>query len=281
MQIIESSAHILKQIDVNEHIAKCARICYNSKTNENCKNFVNAKIEQGHLSILRHGSIYAIVANTYSNYNIIKDYANCPYIDFIADKYNYYIATNMQFYYENRNNPIGEVISKYRVSGDYFYNTAIGFKLMRYTIVCETQISTSREFNRTSPNAICEQSTRYVEENGTIIRPWWMTKEIADKINKNDYKGINIENKIYIDTCINSFKNYNYLIYNCDMRKEDARGILPLDTYTKVVYTYSINEWKHIFDLRYFAKTGRPHPNAKILAKLIKDELEQLGYEFK
>lgn len=35
---------------------------------------------------------------------------------------------------------------------------------MRYTFRVTTQISTSRELNRVSPNNIAEQSTRYVYE---------------------------------------------------------------------------------------------------------------------
>lgn len=49
---------------------------------------------------------------------------------------------------------------------------------------------------------------------------------------------------------------------------------------TEVVYTYSVSEWRHIIDLRYFGKTGAPHPNAKIIAGMIKDKLEEHGYDF-
>ena len=50
---------------------------------------------------------------------------------------------------------------------------------------------------------------------------------------------------------------------------------------TEVVYTYSAREWRHIIDLRYFGKTGVPHPNAKIIAGMIKDKLEEHGYDFR
>ena len=60
------------------------------------------------------------------------------------------------------------------------------------------------------------------------------------------------------------------------MLPEDARGVLMLDTATKCFYTYSIKEWKHILDLRYKGATGKPHPNAKIIAEKIYNELKQL-----
>lgn len=50
------------------------------------------------------------------------------------------------------------------------------------------------------------------------------------------------------------------------MKPQDARGILPLDTYTVVAYTYTISEWKHILDLRFHDSTGKAHPNAKEVA---------------
>lgn len=59
---------------------------------------------------------------------------------------------------------------------------------------------------------------------------------------------------------------------------QDARGVLPLDTATKVVYTYNVDEWEHILDLRYRHKTGRAHPNAFLIASMINDKLENLGY---
>ena len=64
------------------------------------------------------------------------------------------------------------------------------------------------------------------------------------------------------------------------MKPQDARGVLPLDTATVCIYTYSYSEWRHIIDLRYYGTTGAPHHNAKIIAGMIKEELEDLGYEF-
>ena len=46
---------------------------------------------------------------------------------------------------------------------------------------------------------------------------------------------------------------------------------------TLCIYTYSINEWKHIIKLR---SDSAAHPNAQIISNMIKKELESLGYEF-
>lgn len=73
------------------------------------------------------------------------------------------------------------------------------------------------------------------------------------------------------------------LHYNDLLKKgllpQDAREVLPLDTATTVVYTYSYKEWLNILQLRYYGKTGAPHPNAKLIAAMIKKELEDFGYD--
>ena len=65
------------------------------------------------------------------------------------------------------------------------------------------------------------------------------------------------------------------------MKPQDARGVLPLDTATVCIYTYSYNEWRHIIDLRYYSTTGAAHPNAVIIAGMIREKLIEAGHEFR
>ena len=71
---------------------------------------------------------------------------------------------------------------------------------------------------------------------------------------------------------------YKYLL-GAGMKPEDARGILPLDTATKVIYTYSIREWQHILDLRLYDKTGKAHPNAHVVMQMVKDQINAFAKE--
>lgn len=182
---------------------------------------------------------------------------------------------------------------------------------MRYTFNVITQVSTSRELNRVSPNNIAEQSTRYCnysrgrfEGECAICQPHWfdfMQEEVAYykfKDGKCHYiKVDDSEWHLYDNTAVvlrkykqpmlqrylldNDSSCRAYLAQIADgMEPQDARGELPFDLATEVVYTYSVNEWRHILDLRYYGKTGKPHPNAKIIAGMIKDELDELGYDF-
>ena len=61
---------------------------------------------------------------------------------------------------------------------------------------------------------------------------------------------------------------------------EQARGLLPLDTHTKVIYTYSYNEWQEIFRKRIYNETGKAHPDATLVCKLVERELKKLENEY-
>lgn len=78
-----------------------------------------------------------------------------------------------------------------------------------------------------------------------------------------------------------SEETYKVLINDYYLHRQDARGVLPLDTATRCIYTYSIREWRHIIDLRYYGTTGTPHPNARLIAGMIKNNLMELGYDFR
>lgn len=153
--------------------------------------------------------------------------------------------------------------------------------MMRYTFCVDTQISTSRELNRVSPNSIAEMSTRYVYEDGRICRPHWISKEEAELFNNDNNADLNEAINVYLNGCKRDFEEYKILVDKYKIRRQDARGKLPLDTATRCIYTYSVREWRHIIDLRYYGTTGTPHPNAKIIAGMIRNNLMELGYDFR
>ena len=237
--------------------------------------------------MFRHGTYYIIANDSDKTLEtIVINYANTIGFSYHYEKHVYYITVNGNWVLDHKT-PFG-YLSKYIVPIEDFRNTEIGFHMMRYTFCVDTQISTSRELNRVSPNSIAEKSTRYVYEDGTICRPHWMSDEIATHFNEEplfaDWIDDNIEHQKayhYISSCNDSFFNYKALIDEFGMHRQDARGVLPLDTATRCVYTYSINEWRHIIDLRYYGITGKPHPNARLIAGMIRDNLMELGYDFR
>lgn len=294
MKIIEPNVELWQQDDKVAHVARCARVCY-GKESGNDEALYGSLERRNHLSMYRHETYYAVIP-TYNKDSIVRQslagYQHCPYIKYITYKNNTYIVTNGNFLRD---------IAKYNpVLFHMIYDNQITPKeaeqvepiwqhFMRYTFCVVTQISTSRELNRVSPNNIAEQSTRYVYEDGTICRPHWLEgydisqtlygKYLIYKDGKED-DDINHKVLTFINSCDSSFKNYKYLV-DAGLPRQDARGVLPLDTATVCVYTYSWREWEKIIKKRVYNTTGKSHPNATIICKLIEQELNTLGYKVK
>lgn len=287
MKIIEPKVELWQQGDDSKaHVARCARVCYGKETGNDeatVKRLINSK----HWSMFRHETYYIIANDSDKTLEtIVINYANTIGFSYHYEKHVYYITVNGNWVLDHKTQ-FG-YLSKYIVPIEDFRNTEIGFHMMRYTFCVDTQISTSRELNRVSPNNIAEKSTRYVYEDGTICRPHWMSNDIANHFNNepifDEWIVENEEHKkayLYYDACESSFNKYHILIDEYNMNRQDARGILPLDTATRCVYTYSTKEWFDIIKKRVYHTTGKAHPNATIICKLIEQELNELGYEIK
>ena len=296
MKFTEPQVEWWQQTSLAQHIARVGRICYKAKgkqpeeglTEEEVETFIQKRDEErckgfwesGHRSMYRHGTIYFFMPHEKGLPNYIWAYLNAsPYIDYATKNHKVWISTNMQFLLENKN--MMDALSPYDVSEEDFIDKAMkyeceeAFSIIRMTMVVTTQISTSRELNRTSPNSIAEQSTRYcnLEKKGgvQIARPHWYGV------------GTRWQRMVYCLVCRVCEWGYNRLLKS-GLKPQDARGILPLDTYTVVAYTYTISEWSHILDIRYHDMTGKAHPNAKIIGEKIRniiiDRMRQYCDEF-
>jgi thymidylate synthase (FAD) len=273
-----------------QQIARVGRICYKSKAKQPDENLseeqkekfreeqaiklANRFWESGHKSMYRHGTLYFFVKNDYKlPKSIWSLLVASPYINYSVKEKKVWISSNMQFLCEH--GEILEILTPYNVKEAEFIEKALKYdceaalNLLRMTLVVTTQISTSRELNRTSPNCISEQSTRYVnlEKKGgvQIARPHWL------------HEGTKWQKFLYLTGCKVADWLYRRL-QKSGMKPQDARGILPLDTYTVVAYTYTISEWQHILDLRFRESTGKAHPNAKEVAfeinRIISERME-------
>lgn len=283
MKFIEPQVEWWQQTTLAQHIARVGRICYKAKgkqpeegmTEEEVKTFIQKRDEErcrgfwesGHRSMFRHGTIYFFMPHEKGLPNYIWAYLDAsPYINYATKNHKVWISTNMQFTLEHKN--LMDALIPYSVSEDEFiekaqkYECEDALSIIRMTLVVTTQISTSRELNRTSPNSIAEQSTRYcnLEKKGgvQIARPHWYDE------------GTRWQRMVYVLVCRVCEWGYNRLL-KAGLKPQDARGVLPLDTYTVVAYTYTIADWSHILVLRYHGKTGTPHPNAKIIGEKIRN----------
>lgn len=271
MELIEPEVELLSELDITteSHIARCARVCYGREYKEPNqaadKKMVEGLIKRGHLSMLRHASMYLGHIEDIPQLLAMR-IANSSYWNFNEE----YASTNLQ---EVTQSGVGKesvtVIDNKQFLEECTKHPRL-FELYRLTFCITTQISTSRELNRVSPNSIAERSTRFCSANGglAICRPWWIKSPIEDIVSALSYYNLACEaEKTYMTFLLRG------------MKPEDARGVLPLDTATKVIYTYSIKEWQHILDLRLYDKTGKAHPNCHVVMQMVKEQINSFAKE--
>lgn len=271
MKIQEPEVTLFKQGDCeNLHIARCARVCYGSDKTINNEALCNNLWLNNHRSMFRHAGVYYKIPingvfNIEDTYLLFSEYCN------VGKDNNYiYISTNRQYAREHL-----EDYSSYEISVEEAQNTEafVRNKLIYYTFAIDTGIDITREYNRKSPNAIAERSTRYVDflkKFGILFKKChWMN-------------GLNLYRRFLVNLMC-SLDELFYKIsrskYGLNLKPEDARWCLFLDTMSRAVYTYTVEDWEYIINLRLFNYTGGAHPDAKIVALKIKEILEDEGYD--
>lgn len=173
MKIIEPSVELIKQtgVDMTSHIANIARVCYGKDMDgsnpsptgglDKDTNLIKRLLDSKHYSVFRHWVHYFILPiNSLDGIKFYHVWGLNPYTRVNYGRDNMYISFNHHFAIDHKD--YYNAIKEYEVTYKEFNNTEIGHQLCWLTFKCVTQISTSREFNRVSPNAITERSTRYV-----------------------------------------------------------------------------------------------------------------------
>ena len=264
MEVVEPKVESWLQNNTIDHIARCARVCYASDNNKNNAKMCDGLWKNKHYSMFRHAGAYYIIPKKLQIHE--KAYIGAV-VKLVG--YNYYVSANEQSareYWDYR-------YKKYRISiAEAESNEVfVKYKMLRFTLCIETGIDITREFNRKSPNNIAEQSTRYVDFNKKLgIR----FKQCHWMYNMSIWKYC--LTRIMLKTC-ELFYKIARSKYGLNLPPQDARFILPLDTMSKVVYTYTVAEWEYIINMRLWDWTGKAHPDAKIVAQMLYDELCKLG----
>lgn len=263
-----------------DHIAQCARVCYASDKTTDSEKMTHRLIASGHLSMFRHESRYYIVSDIKQLKTdwLIHFLQNQPYVGcHVLNKRSAWISTNGQFVREHNALFEGE-LKRYEVEPSVFCAKARKTKvkpimmLVRHTLCVTTSIATTRELNRTSPNSIAEQSTRYVNFGKKyggidICRSWFQLAVHKDKMNHSWWRTLPIRISWHVS-------DWAYrLSLRCGVKPQDARACLPLETASRAVYTYNAFEWKHILDLRLRQLTGPAAPDAVIIADKIQQQI--------
>lgn len=290
-----------------KHIAKCARVCYQSVPKDNNesdydflvrtlfrgvepKNINTKDLVKYHLSVCEHATVHLkyrlfitkdinqAIRFTDNHYSRTKEH----------DGY-VYVTTNMRVLIEHH--WMNELKFIDSTPNCPYYDD-------RITINFITDIGTSRELNRHRCHSISEESTRYCRYtadkfggNIIIVKLPWIDYKNDESEETNYENGFFSDNEIYdeeentilghltdgwsaIDWFLYGLQISN-LIYNKCVQlgwtAQQAREILPLNTKTQVVHTAFIGDWEHWLKLRSNEVSGKVHPCMKELAdKLIK-----------
>lgn len=278
MKIIEPYTELWSELNTTpvQHIARCARVCYGGEnkqhTFEQDQKLYASLLKRGHLSMLRHATFYYKI-NLPQAIELGTRWFDS---EFVAKKTNraqdLYVSCNHQYYLEHHPNAVEEGLSTSEFLSKCVEYPEL-FEIFRLTFYLTTQIATSRELNRVSVNNIAERSTRYcVSKNGiTICRPHWFDPanlDVGDLTNE----------QVMAAAWEKDEHTYNILLKR-GMAPEDIRGSLPLETATKVVYTYTIGEWQHIIGNRYYGLTGKPQPDARLIIGMVRDQINDFARE--
>lgn len=294
--------------DIKRHIVKCAQVCYKiDKDVDDPNEWIKTRLldkpigEPRHTSPLAHGTVYLTVnaiderSSLYKNdweSNYIKDviyfYEHNPYSRVIKrckDQVHitYYITTNYRVLYE-----------KNRMNDLRFLTKPLKNHIKRYTFKVNCDIGVSREANRHTTLSVSEQSTRYCNytnerfDGGVQIEvPTDFLKEDTLLYNRS-FKN-SVEDILYSrDEQWDAFQYwwfanqaaeyaYNNLI-RLGWKPQQARRILPLDTHTEVYYTAFETDWKHFLNLR---DHKNAHPDMRLIARMIKEQLEKEQNKYK
>lgn len=300
MELVRPSVEIWEQgttlEDMWKHIARCTRVCYQStpkNDGETDEEFVKRVIlrpdsstgelnfDKIHGAMLEHGTIYL-------NIPYREIYAWLKYNPYCRTKVydmHLYVTTNLRVLYENK---CIELLEYLCLPTDNH--------IKRVTVSFTTNIGVTREFNRHRVNSIAEESTRYCNYNKRqdgeikIGLPAWIKDENCPEEYIRDLNNMSIaeyctdfvDNDTDVSDIWDEWCYYFFALKACEFayngliskgwKPQQAREVLPLATKSQLIHTAFVDDWRHFFALRADGVSGPVHPNAKLVAKPLKEE---------
>ena len=269
MKLIESKVEYIPQEEGLEGIYKqielAGRTAYHSQdkiTPDSAKDFVDRMIKSKHGVCLEHGTVY---------FNRKVDNSDLGYLDFEGffarnpySKFDYeggilYVVTNFRVIEENFN------LEDFWKRNIQYLCPPTEFHEKRYTMKFTCSRAIAQELTRHRTFSFLMESQRYInyskERHGgeiTCIEPSW-----DYKYNDNKYEGAEDWNP-YMRALYQAESSYFEMIGD-GCTPQQARDVLPNATKTELIMTGFASDWRHLFDLRLFGKTGAPHPDMKDL----------------
>lgn len=273
MKIIEPKVEEIKDSEGVDNfykaVARAARICYASDKTDNDKELCARLLKSKHYSPFSHAILH--LKSTYMETTADNEFIDRIFTLIYSNKYTlqYYgneIIVNGRIIAEvvNSIEELDEVLDFIKTNGFEFVGDVHPYHFRSFIV--DTSIGCTRELNRHHDNFyICEQSTRYCnfskdkfDNNVAFNKPYWYDQGKA--LDQSTW-----------DTAMRMAEELYITMVKEGLPTDIARGILPLDTHTRAIYTATIEEWKHFIDMRLHGTTGKPHGDIKIIAEKIND----------
>ena len=299
MNLIEPKAELLLQSEglegVYKQIELCGRTCYKSTdkmAESTAKPFVDRMITNHHTAMLEHGTVYLHLQKNAHNCTETYNYSSAKF----TTHYNWSdVVGHIQSKYKN--SPYSKVV--YRLDGmknnpiqDYYITTnyrhiiennwlddlqficePTEFHEKRYTFKFTCSRAIAQELTRHRVFSFAMESQRYCNYNKdrfnneiTFIEPSFTN---SDKVIKSEAFDNAYE---VLCSSFEEAEGYYQLLIESGFDPQEARDVLPNATKTEICMTGFASDWKYLFDLRLYDKTGKSHPDMKLLVSKAKDE---------
>ena len=288
MKLIESRAEYIPQEEGLEGIYKmielAGRTAYHSQdkiTPDSAKDFVDRMIKSKHGVALEHGTVYLICSATDCDGDIrnlsLYHQVNNKYSD-VVDKNNYlYVTTNFRVLQEN--NWLDDL--QYLCPPTEFHEK-------RYTMRFTCSRAIAQELTRHRTFSFLMESQRYInyskERHGgdiTFIIPSWLNCPF-DNITESELCYLanqypqEVADRRFLTSLLESEYAYMTLLQK-GCTPQQARDVLPNATKTELIMTGFASDYRHLFDLRLFDKTGASHPDMKDLMQKAQKAMQEAG----
>lgn len=280
INFVAPSVERLDDPDIFKMIELAGRTCYKSEdkiTDDSAKKFVQRMIASKHMAMLEHGTVYMTVPipfgkaagvcdDTSEEWKLLDYFSKNPYsiVRCTSPSLFYeakgFITTNYRVIVENDKL---EEYEKYKSECTEFHKKRISFKIV-------TNRQVSHELVRSRKFSFAQESTRYCDYT------------------KDKFRGLTfvipsfLKDKPYNCKEMFDFKDYMQWVSDAyfNLRKlelpQNCALLLPNALKTELVMTGFLDDWNYFLDLRYYEKTGKVHPDMKVISTMINTEIEKI-----
>lgn len=296
MKLIESNVEYIPQAEGLEGIYKqielAGRTAYKSEnkiTEGSAKKFVDMLIRNKHYAALEHGTVYLAMpitthysgdANIYmdSHYCRVNVSQGLVFNDKYGDDVDCWcITTNLRFIQEN---DLWQDVEELCCVPTPFHEK-------RYTLKFTCDRGISHELVRHRAFSFLQESTRYCNymmdrfgNQVTFIIPSWITTtdKRRELLLKGDWQGDiwNYAEDTFFELLDDAERAYFTLLDN-KYTPQEARAVLPNALKTELIMTGFASDWRNLLDIRYFEKTGKVHPDMRLLMQKLSSLMHVTG----